>query len=356
MSLSKSIQCAVVGLWLTLLSVNPASAHTRVGVNNAKGAEIIPCRYQNISWNNGFYLAREFDPDNVMKPSPSCKLFDRDGKLVTVPVPEGFLLWDIYFPEGEDTKNGHSLPEKTLVKAILKDSRRNTFFLNDKLISGKTLFTLPPHVLNFEWEPSSKSKLILGRIKPRDGTADGSKWDLACFDEKGMLVWEGTREELAKHRFKPGSALSGEFSRLTMQYGQMDPDRIIKVERDEEFQPRDWKDEGHTGGHISRREMFHQLLEEYNLIGMSRKQIETLLGPPDRKNFYWLVTGFCGNGCSSVEVCYNEDGCLQGWRIYYMGIGPDEGWNYSNVVWTGNWKERYLPRPSKPKDKKSDKH
>ncbi|MBS1996753.1 MAG: WG repeat-containing protein, partial [Cyanobacteria bacterium SZAS LIN-2] len=104
--------------WFAQFFVMRCEAYTRVGLTDARGHEIIPCKYKSLyRLSNGFYLAEEFDPTNVISPSFSCKLFNRDGKELPVSLPKGCTLCDIWLPGAPAAKEGSTaFPPGTVQK------------------------------------------------------------------------------------------------------------------------------------------------------------------------------------------------------------------------------------------------
>jgi len=94
----------------------------------------------------------------------------------------------------------------------------------------------------------------------------------------------------------------------------------IRVIREEDpFSPKEWKDALTTpnpgdGNSVCRRVQFRQFLRDYNLIGMSRKQVIELLGPDDFSGHYTILAGPC-RAASVVCIRYGNDDIVTGWRF-----------------------------------------
>lgn len=112
-------------------------------------------------------------------------------------------------------------------------------------------------------------------------------------------------------------------------------DLIIKCYSIPEFHPKDWAARNPNGR--SRFEMFGHFLRSYDLIGMPKNQVESLLGPPDfGKGRYSLLSGPCLFSWQGIELEYDEDEKVRRWTEVNRGSQSQEPhWITTNVVWAG---------------------
>jgi hypothetical protein len=103
-------------------------------------------------------------------------------------------------------------------------------------------------------------------------------------------------------------------------------DRFIKTEFGTTFVKEDW-DIPNRG----RSREFQLFVKQYKLVGMKRREVESLLGPGNSRNgnsnAYYTISGFgasCGNAVTSVEIEYDND-VVSRWR--YRNIGSRYEWN-----------------------------
>lgn len=68
---------------------------------------------------------------------------------------------------------------------------------------------------------------------------------------------------------------------------------------------------------MNRVDQFANFLNDYDLIAMSRVQVEQLLGPSERPgqgaNFYWISHGMCGNSWIGIEIEFDQN-LVARWR------------------------------------------
>jgi hypothetical protein len=117
---------------------------------------------------------------------------------------------------------------------------------------------------------------------------------------------------------------------------------ILNTYEDKGFSPHDWKAAitNRTRGGFSRVDQFHKLLQQYDLIGMPRNKVITLLGYEDRRSCYTLVGGgFCANAYRGLKIDYENDK-VKGWRLETVAmLRSSPPWITTNVVWQWNPRE-----------------
>jgi hypothetical protein len=111
------------------------------------------------------------------------------------------------------------------------------------------------------------------------------------------------------------------------------------IAAESQFSPQAWKQEltpqsvkGSYAKYIWRDEEFKKLLRDYDLIGMSRMQVVSLLGDPDRKIGYVLHAG--GDILLDLEIQYESDQ-VKRWRLKGSGMDTAGPWQTTNVLWEG---------------------
>lgn len=104
-------------------------------------------------------------------------------------------------------------------------------------------------------------------------------------------------------------------------YSLLSPNILYKIVYDDHFSQAAWHDKGTRNSMYRDRELAH-LLKYYNLIGMSRAEIENLLGAPDNiekgvttSYYYSLQTSFCGNAAFGLEFDFDADGKVKSYYI-----------------------------------------
>lgn len=94
-------------------------------------------------------------------------------------------------------------------------------------------------------------------------------------------------------------------------FSAVSADRILKHVRNDHFVAAAWKDPSPMGGGgLYRVDHFANFLNDFDLIGMPRAQVEQLLGPSERPtqgaNFYWIGCGMCGNSWTGIEIEFDQ--------------------------------------------------
>jgi len=109
------------------------------------------------------------------------------------------------------------------------------------------------------------------------------------------------------------------------EFKSAEPDRFVKTVFGTKFVKEDWDIPNRN-----RRREFQLFVEEYNLVGMKRSEVERLLGPGSKSkpgvNTFYPIAGFgaeCGNAYESVEIEYVDD-LVSRWR--YSSIGSANKW------------------------------
>jgi len=112
---------------------------------------------------------------------------------------------------------------------------------------------------------------------------------------------------------------------------------IVKTYNDKGFLPHDWKAAllNRRGFGFNRYDQFHKFLEEYDLIGMPRSTVLSLLGDPDQADCYTLIVGLCGNAWLGLKIEYEQDS-VKRWRLETMTMRQTGLWRNTDVVWRKN--------------------
>ena len=126
-------------------------------------------------------------------------------------------------------------------------------------------------------------------------------------------------------------------------------DRIMKQRS--EFSVKAWKESlnpsGPPGRYLSREALFRNFLKKYDLIGMTHKQVISLLGVEDTNACYTFLQG--DDGGYGVYIAY-EEGCVKGWKIKDYVQNNPEPLITTDVVWAGNlggYQPKYISEPKK---------
>ena len=85
------------------------------------------------------------------------------------------------------------------------------------------------------------------------------------------------------------------------------------------------------------RPAWGDFLRSYDLIGMPKSKVESLLGKPDQATphaQYRLECGTCLNTYLGVEIEFDDKNIANGWR--YVGRSTTNGWHRDNVVLIDN--------------------
>ena len=92
---------------------------------------------------------------------------------------------------------------------------------------------------------------------------------------------------------------------------------------------------------VDRIDEFRRLLQDYDLIGLSQLQVESLLGAPEGTVRKMYPVYFAGQ----LEIEYDNNRVKQ-WRLYNVGhSGP---WITTNVIWSGLRFQEYLLKSKLP--------
>jgi len=110
------------------------------------------------------------------------------------------------------------------------------------------------------------------------------------------------------------------------------PDRIVKTMQVQQFHPNEWMH--HRSEGFSREGSFHNFLRNYDLIGMSKTQVESLLGKPAKPtNRYYLLTGNCNHSWTAIELEYVDDKVTRWKEVRAQDPqGQQPYWITTNVV------------------------
>ena len=215
--------------------------------------------------------------------------------------------------------------------------------------AGKVLFKFPPEVIEVEDQlvEDPQDGMILCKLKQQ--RVDVLEKDLPLFgfvSPSGKLVCRVNAESVLPYcdgyglvfGSKNGSLLDKKGSWVLpaekdVQLTPLGPDRLAEYTKDEGFSPIDWKDKA-KGDHGSRIDQFRTFLREYNLIGMSRKELTDLLGAGSLDGpftEYSFLGSHCAEGNQGMEIQFEADKVAR-WRfVYFMRTGP---WVTTNVVLT----------------------
>lgn len=214
--------------------------------------------------------------------------------------------------------------------------------------TGKELYTLPVDAIKFDLNFANSPYIVCLLKAPANQQIE------AFYDKSGKEIWRGTTEELQNFRCSNKTLKQKTLQQLMYAWHMPGSDRIIKMEIDKSFSPREWKDESTKRGDgpfdlggLHRGEMFNKLLANYDLIGMPKAKLELLIGKPDCNDYYVLLRGPCGRHWHGLEVNY-EKGFLKRWRI--IDSEHHGTWIGTNVVWREsdnpfNWE--YVPKHKK---------
>lgn len=258
----------------------------RSGVISVSGKVIIPFEYESISEHDGRYVGRK---------DGHCIIFSHDGKpLITFEknissvIPSGeYIIFAQYIgPKMADDGERSSLRAKTRTGVMRK--------------TGEV--TIPPQ---FQWTaPTIHGNLLLVYSAENSETLTG-----VVNVETGKMV------------MAPIPAT------VTIE------DRYILASmRTSAFDAAQFKQS-------KGREAWSEFLQSYNLIGMPKVKIESLLGKPnigyvktERSEYgrYGLECGTCLNTWRGVDIEYDSKNRATGWREVKRST-PDE-WHRDNVV------------------------
>ena len=173
--------------------------------------------------------------------------------------------------------------------------------------TGKVLFKFPAEVVGVS-PPIGENILCTAR------NPQGSDFGRLIIDKNGKIV-------------TPYESLDeGTSTRWTE--SRVSPDRKIKCVQGNRFYPESFQQPGKFGS-SNRFDAFSDFLHCYNVIGMPRRQLHSLLGA-DARN-YNMTFRRCGGpgGVSSLEFEYKDDK-VSGWRfVTYMINMPGRKTEYS---------------------------
>ncbi len=96
-----------------------AFAYIEYGIIDRDGRTIVPCKYRIIEYlGHGNFFLEEINDEHPLKPSYKGKVVDRDGKPLTLNVPDGFTLSNVYPPASSDKDDlpKSSLPADTILQ------------------------------------------------------------------------------------------------------------------------------------------------------------------------------------------------------------------------------------------------
>jgi hypothetical protein len=191
--------------------------------------------------------------------------------------------------------------------------------------SGKLLFSLPKDtkrvypisagiICGTQSQPGQpKRSLLVDRTGRLVRSGDNNrpldfKFGLAVAPkevEKSPLQWELVDE-------------NGHVLQTSQFFSAVSADRILKYVRNDHFVAAAWNDPSPMNvATMNRADQFANFLNDYDLIAMSRAQVEQLLGPSERPgqgaNFYWISHGMCGNSWIGIEIEFDQN-LVARWR------------------------------------------
>lgn len=222
--------------------------------------------------------------------------------------------------------------------------------------TGKVAITLPKDCSNAESFSEGLAAVALGgegKLPDFLDVRDGAKWGF--IDKTGKVVipalfYIDRTYGIASNapKFQEGVAAVAVGNEVKHSYGYIDklgswiiqPQYKMASEFSNNkakvcigqtgFSREDW-DNRHAGN-VSRSIPFKLFLKQYELIAMSRKQVNELLGRADHKyldsDIYTLNSSFCGNAYRGVEIHYENDTVT---KYRYLSFGSHEKWIEKHV-------------------------
>lgn len=385
-SLGLAVLCAICAKGVT----PAAQAYSKFGVIDTKGREIIPCNYAFLQYlGSGLYLAEEPDDLNPDDHSHKVKLFDSDGVEITVPVPAGYSLADVYLPNihkapdddprllglAGDAPNTTSaerlklLPKSSYLKIygregygvcdtngviILEPKYKCIRFSQNKVLVFQDDRLWSDLLIEFNPESGEIIKV------PPDNRARMRSWGEYWRRNAVTLNRDEHQEDtnsscyglkVVSHSMPNGEIKNSVVDRngktlippSNSRYYVISKKRVITKISDMKFSPRAWRDRRYAED--QRYDLLRRLLYQYDLIGMDRVELEKLLGVSTEnrslilgdESRYWLAGGGCINVPRWELVIEFLDGKVRRWReglrdqTYKIGK-----WYETNVVAIGN--------------------
>jgi hypothetical protein len=211
---------------------------------------------------------------------------------------------------------------------------------------GHVLFEFPSTV---DRVAASRPGVIVCRLKPIDPDPNFDYGPIAyqAFNLSGKKLWEAKNIDTTSTDDSSGlwGASDGTggwvidatgrkiLPRQSYRFQPITSDRILKEYMNYKFSPEDWKRQ--VGP-----DLFGKLLRQYDLIGMPRAQVVSLIGP---KTSFWLNHALCGNAARGVEFEF-ENKRLRGWRFMgFMDRPQESDWIKENVIWDGvNYSKEFV--------------
>lgn len=296
---------------------------------------------------NGLAKVRLHIPDRPNSPREQLAYIDKTGKVVSPHyliasafkgdhaavalkmTKENKLLWGII----DKSFKARPLPGYTELVAIDQD-----------LFAGRPSQNAPLQAITADGTVKLIFPAIVETVIDQDGyflcgikTKDANKKKFIALDKNGKVIDENANFSyfynfgLRVVQANPGKHGSKSHVEETngkilipdenATFSLLAPNTIYKIVDDEHFSQAAWRDPGTRNGIYRDRELAH-LLKDYNLIGMTRAEIEKLLGTPDniengtKTNYYYsLQVSFCGNAAFGLAFDFDANGKVESYYI-----------------------------------------
>jgi len=328
------------------------------GVIDRHGKTVIPCKYPHF-YNVGteYFYAEHINEESPYRRSFEGEIFDANGKSVFVKTPAGSTLCGLFADFSSRDKQKAGLHQGSTVLLI---HTQEGFGLCD--VDGEVLlepkypfidfkdglFQVFASYPQFPWTKTLFRFDAVRRLRIELKEKERA-WD-------DPLPMSKKQEEQPTFGFKvtskiqnnlPVGELWDEDGRLVDSsaggsYQAISTNLIIKCIRCFHFAPNIWRNPRTDHSPLLDRDIqFAYFLQDYDLIGMPRKRVESLLGEPDDKICknrlsYYLNGGGCGWSANGVFVDF-RGGKVRRWQQTNRSLNPKKTWIYTNQVFSPEW-------------------
>jgi WG containing repeat len=232
---------------------------TRFGLVDMEGNEILPVKYANIQYfGHGLFLATDTEPKHKFYFGEKRHFFTKDGVELDYKIPANTLLLTLFTYGASAEKNAalelKTLPTDTILVAVYRDGRQTLCNKEGKVLiepnAGKVLFISPNLAFLDKGARCSIVDLTNGKVTP-------------------------TEHQYSPAKYPPPRLEQAVYPRTSIDFPA---NRKLKIDKNDDgsFDPVYWNEKRTYPIPIFC--MLNRFLRDHDLIGMSKRDVETWLG------------------------------------------------------------------------------